>query len=73
MSGVAAITLGVVVDGDGSLWRVAVAARPAVETVAKFGGIVQRKGGRLVGIGGGVIGAAAVKVVGNGVCIAGVQ
>ena len=55
-------------DGDGGLRRRAVAARPAGERVAGARRIVQREGGRVDVVGGGVVRRrAAVGVVGDGV------
>lgn len=69
------VAVAVVGDADSSLRRIAVAARPASEVVTEFSGIVQTKGGRLVGVGGGVrrSHAATGKVVGDMIGIAGIQ
>ena len=65
----------VVGDGHSFLRRVAVAARPAVKGVAWLDWIIQRKGSCLVGIISVVLrsNAAAVKVIGDGVSVAGIQ
>ena len=62
-------------DGDGSLLRVAIAARPTIEVVRGLGGVVQCDVSRLVGVAGGICRshAAFVQVVGDGVGVAGVE
>ncbi len=73
MCGVAEGGVRMVGDGDGGLRRVAVATRPAVEGVALTGGVGEGEGGRLPGVGGGIVGCAAVKVVADGPGIAALE
>ena len=70
VGGVVEVGMRMVGDGDGGLRRVAVATRPAVEGVALTGGVGEGEGGRLPGVGGGIVGCAAVEVVADGPGIA---